>query len=140
VSIDFAAAPGRDLFRLLADVERRNYVVGPGDLPPIDLVAPRVPAGAVATALVAAIGRTADTSGNLTYVRDASGAALDPAWIKRGGPTLELDVHGARAGEIYAALAALGADVGAPCTDGDPIDVRVRDVKAGAAVAVIAAL
>jgi hypothetical protein len=142
VDLQFAGAKVADLYRLLSDVERRNYVLGPGDVLDVDISAKRVPAATVSRALADAIGRgSPDTVGNVTYIHDPSHSGLDEALIKLGGPTVDLDINDGRPGEAYAALNALGAtNGGATCSDGAAFDLRLRKVKAGVAVAVIAAI
>lgn len=142
VELQFAAAPVRDLFRLFGDVERRNYVLPPGALPDLDVVASRVPSDAAAHAVATAAGLSAfDVHGNLTFVHDPAQPGLDPALVAKKGGVIELAAHNAHPGELYAALAALGVDPGggAACGDGDPIDLRVKKVKGGVAIAAIAA-
>lgn len=143
VDLQFAGANVRDLFRLLGDVERRNYILPHGTLPDVNIVAKRVPSDAVARAAATAAGVSAfDVHGNLTFVHDPAQPGLDPALVARKGPTVDLDARDAHAGELYAALIALGVDPGggAGCTDGELVELRVKKVKAGVAIAAIAAV
>jgi hypothetical protein len=143
VDLSFGAVKVRDVFRLLSDVERKNYVLGPGNVLDVDISAKRVPSDVVGRTVAEVIGRGApDTVGNVIYVRDPAGASLDQALAKKGGPTVDIDLNGAKAGEAYALLAALGATSlgGADCNEGEGLDLRLRKVKAGAAAAVIEAV
>jgi hypothetical protein len=142
VDLAFTKAPAKDVFRIIADVEIRNYVLDPTGLPDVDIMAKNVPADVVATELIAAVGYTADHEGNVTFVHPASATPLDQALIKLKGPVVDVEANGARAGELYAALAEVGAKLegGAGCDSGEPVTVRLKHVKAGLAVAAIAKL
>src|SRR5262245_52276253 len=141
VDLAFRAAPVRDRYKLLGDVERKNYVVETGTTAVVDIACRRVPSDAVATAVAAAIGYVLEVDASVTYVRKPDTAPLLVSLMKTGGPIVDLGVRAAHAGEVYAMLAAAGVDVGgAACEVGAPIEVGLRKVKAGVAVAVVAAL
>jgi hypothetical protein len=141
VDLNFRTAPPRDLFRLLGDVMRTTYVLQPGPVPELFLLVKSVPADATATLIATAIGRELERAGGITYVRQPGAPGLDPGLIAKGGPLVDIVARDVRPGELYAAIAALGIEVGggAPCT-GNVIELRVRKVSAGAALAAIAAI
>lgn len=142
VDLDFTGADRDDLMRMLALVSRINLVIAAPGRQTLDVRVRRMPAGGVLDVAVARLGLERTTHGKLTWLRAAGGPTLDRKLLALKGPRkVTLDVVGARAGEVYALLAALGAEVGgAACGAGAPITFQLRDAPVGAAVAVAAAL
>jgi hypothetical protein len=140
IDLAFGRAPIVDLYKLFADVERKSYVLAPGLAGDVTVLADAVPADAVAAAVASALGLAREPHGDLIYVHRADSPGLDPALVRAGGPTLDLDARGARPGELYALVAELGgAKQGAGCDRGEPVTLRVRAVSSGRAAAAIAA-
>jgi len=135
VDLTFAAAPQRDLLRLLADV-MRTTVVAPGELKDVDIVARKIPAGAVLAALAELDGRTLTKHGGVTYLVPA-GAALPelPSGAGRGKVTLQL--LDATAADAMAALRAVTSYTGGAC-GGAKLELRLRDVPVAEAARAIA--
>ncbi|MBP6839691.1 MAG: hypothetical protein KA190_20500 [Kofleriaceae bacterium] len=139
VDLRFAAAPVADLLRLVADVQRRSIVPAPGPLGAVDIVARRVPVGAVLAGLLAVTGRRGLEVGNTTYVVPADLAALPalPAVpAAAGGRLARLTLIGAHAADAVAALRAISpAELGVrlPC-GGPTFDLRLREVSPAEAV------
>lgn len=142
VDLDFTGADRDDLLRMLALVSRINLVIAAPGRQTLDVRVRRMPAGGVLDVAAARLGLERTTHGTLTWLRAAGGPTLDRKLLALKGPRkVTLDVVGARAGEVYALLAALGAEVGgAACGAGAPITFQLRDAPVGAAVAVAAAL
>jgi hypothetical protein len=135
VDLQFAAAPQHDLFNLLGDILRTNLVV-PGDLPPVDIVARRIPADAVVGELAKLDGRTIVRHANVSYLLPA-GAKLEPLPKVSGSAKVTLMVRDATAADVMAALRAVApVTVGACGTQ--KITFYLRDVKLAEALRAIA--
>ncbi|HVV88498.1 MAG TPA: hypothetical protein VHE35_35890, partial [Kofleriaceae bacterium] len=142
IDLDFVGAPRDDLFRLLADVLRTNLVVAAPAAQTIDVRVRRLPAAQLVELAATRLGLTATRHGNLRWLRTADAPALDRKLLARKGPAkVSIDAVGARAGEVYALLTALGAGAGgAACEAGPPLTFRLHDAPLGAVLAVTAAL
>jgi hypothetical protein len=107
VELDFGQAPQHDLFRLLAEILHINIVVAPAMLPDVDIVARRVSATDVLTALASFDGDTVVRQGVTSYIVPR-GFKL-PALAPRANELIELSVHGGTPQQAIAAIAAVAA-------------------------------
>lgn len=114
VDLRFAAAPQRDLFRLIAETAHVDIVAAPGALPDVDIVAKRLDALDILDALVALDHLQEIRVDRVIYLLPA-GAKLPPLRTIAGGPTSLLVTRGTP----RAALAALAADSPIPLTSCD---------------------
>jgi hypothetical protein len=89
---------------------------------------------AVLAAAVAALGLVADRHGNTWYLRRPDARRLDAGLVRRGPREVDVELLGARPGEIYALLAALGAGIGGAACDDDAPTVSLRFTRAPAGV------
>ncbi|HEU0032357.1 MAG TPA: hypothetical protein VFQ53_17115 [Kofleriaceae bacterium] len=135
VDLAFTAAPQRDLFTLLGDVLRVNIVVAPGDLPDVDLVVKRVPAGAVLDALVRFDDRVALRSSNTIYVVP-KGSKLPPLRPVPGHDKISLRMRDGNARVATHAIAAVTAFPAYAC-DSEPFMLALRQTSAGEAARAI---
>jgi len=135
VDLQFTAAPQHDLFNLLGDVLRTNLVV-PGDLPPVDIVARRIPADAVVAELAKLDGRTLVRHANVSYFLP-TGTKLEPVPKVSGSAKVTLMLRNATATDAMAALRAVAPlSLGACGTQ--KITFYIRDVKLAEAARAIA--
>jgi hypothetical protein len=137
VSVDFVGVESGDLFRLLGDAMKTNIV---DVAPPSKLTVSAKDAGAakLLDAVVKVAGLvTEKAASNVTVVRAKSQPKVGKLPAK--GAKIDLDVHGARAGDVLGLIAAAtGAKApSGACTGGDAITLRLHAVASGAATKLV---